>query len=225
MREVLGFAAEILGTMLDPVLWLAIPFAWFSRGYKNALLRGCIVGILNCLVVVLLSQKYHRINYAELFFIKVIGGIILASLGYSASLLRKKQHGENRRISSLAAFISKIASDIDPDDISEDQFIQAREAADIIEKNVPDNGILSIQGRMNAFISVCRNLDDLVDEGMIDIFESHLVLCLLRLENKKFLKAAVMFDLRAPRFDIRQRAELPRVAREYLAGLEAAPSN
>jgi hypothetical protein len=95
-------------------------------------------------------------------------------------------------------------------------------AAIMAYDSMPGIGFLSRALRLNAFFSVCRHLDDLVENGTIDIEESQAVLIILRLKKKPFRKAITMFDLmgQTGRFNIRTKIEMPRVAREYLAGIE-----
>jgi hypothetical protein len=85
---------------------------------------------------------------------------------------------------------------------------------------MPGIGFASAQGRLNCFMAVCRHLDSLIEAGEIDLGESQLLLNLLRMTNRKFMKAITMFDIRGTRARAIERAEMPRSAREYLAGLE-----
>lgn len=100
------------------------------------------------------------------------------------------------------------------------QYEAAAEAARQLAASMPGIGIVSVTKRLNAFFAVCRHLDKLVESGEISASEGQLSLLILRVANRTFLKAATMFDLRSSRFDTRPRAELPRSAREYLAGLQ-----
>lgn len=98
----------------------------------------------------------------------------------------------------------------------------ARDAAVEALNRMPSIGFLSVQHRLNAFLSVCRHLDQMVGDGRIDASEAQMALNILRLSSKRFSKAITMFDTRAPRFDAACRAEMPDSAKEYLAGLEYA---
>ncbi|SRR6266581_3393713 len=101
----------------------------------------------------------------------------------------------------------------------ESQFDSASEAAQTVERGMPSIGFFSVQKRLNVFFAVCRHLDQLIESGRITIGESQLALMVLRVSNKPFSKAISMFDIRGERFDARARAEMPRSAQEYLAGL------
>jgi hypothetical protein len=99
------------------------------------------------------------------------------------------------------------------------QFENAAAAAAQLRSEMPDIGFMSAPKRVNAFISVCRHLDQLVASGRLDESEGQLALIILRVGDSPFLKAVSMFDERASRLDADARADLPRSARQYLAGL------
>lgn len=99
------------------------------------------------------------------------------------------------------------------------QFDAAAAAAGQLRSGMPDIGFMSVPKRVNAFISVCRHLDQLIASGRLDESEGQLALMILRVGDSAFLKAATMFDERAGRLDTDARADLPRSARQYLAGL------
>lgn len=96
----------------------------------------------------------------------------------------------------------------------------AHEAATIVEAAMPGIGFLSTRQRLNAFFAVCRHLDQMIDGGEIDLARAQLAMSILRVSNKRFLKAVTMFDVRHKRFDASARADMPETAREYLAGLD-----
>ncbi len=100
-----------------------------------------------------------------------------------------------------------------------DHWEQAMEAALSAGGAMPGIGFASPTQRINAFLAVCRHLDQMIGEGRIDIAQSQLAINILRLSNKKFNKAVTMFDLRSNRFSISAQAELPHSAQEYLAGI------
>jgi hypothetical protein len=101
-----------------------------------------------------------------------------------------------------------------------EDFEHVAEMARKVWRDMPGIGLASVNGRINCFLAVCRHLDTLISEGQIDLSQSQLILIMLRMKDKKFLKAITMFDTRAARLGPLQRAELPKSAREYLAGLE-----
>ena len=92
--------------------------------------------------------------------------------------------------------------------------------AEELRRSMPGIGFASASQRMNCFIAVCRHLDAMIESGRVSLGDSQFVLMILRLSDKKFEKAITMFDTRGPRYSLRERAEMPRSAREYLAGLE-----
>ncbi|MCM0753687.1 hypothetical protein M7784_00265 [Desulfovibrio aminophilus] len=225
MREIFGFLATVLGTMADPIIWIALPLGWRSKKIEQALVLGSCVGLFNLVIFILVTQPYRRVNIGEIAIYKIFAGALVAILGYITVRIVKGFQNRAERIGTIDQLIVALKNKIDPIDISADQFNTARDAADKVKQAIPEIGTMSVKGRMNAFLAVCRHLDNLLDEGELDQFEAQLALMLLRLESKAFSKAAVMFDLRAPRLDMRERAELPRVARGYLAGLEITTSN
>jgi hypothetical protein len=99
------------------------------------------------------------------------------------------------------------------------QFDSAAAAAPQLRSGMPDIGFMSVPKRMNAFVAVCRHLDQLINSGHLDESEGQLALTILRVGDSAFLKAATMFDERAGRLDADARADLPRSARQDLAGL------
>lgn len=95
----------------------------------------------------------------------------------------------------------------------------AMEAAVSAAASMPGIGLASTVQRVNAFLAVCRHLDQMIEQGNISLSQSQLAIMILRLSNNKFKKAVTMFDLRADRFNVLARSELPSSAREYLAGI------
>ncbi len=119
----------------------------------------------------------------------------------------------------FSGFLKKFgASD---EDISTElkNFDSIVESACKAKQKMPSIGFVSASARMNCFLAVCRHLDEMIDSGEISLGESQLVLMILRFKNKKFLKAITMFDLRGKRYGATDRRELPKTAREYLAGI------
>jgi hypothetical protein len=88
-----------------------------------------------------------------------------------------------------------------------------------VQAAMPGIGFCSASRRINCFVAVCRHLDALIDAREIDLTQSQFVISLLRIKNKAFRKATVMFDFHAPQWGVEAKAALPRAAREYLAGL------
>jgi hypothetical protein len=119
----------------------------------------------------------------------------------------------------FSAFLKKFGAR--DEDISSElkNFDSIVEAAYKAQQRMPSIGFVSVNARMNCFIAVCRHLDEMIDNGEISLGESQLVLMILRFKNKKFLKAITMFDLRGKRYGVTDRRELPKTAREYLAGI------
>lgn len=111
---------------------------------------------------------------------------------------------------------------VDVDEVEPElaDFDVAVDAALKIRAAMPGIGFGSVSGRMNCFVAVCRHLDTMIENSEIDLSGSQIVLNILRLKDKKFRKAITMFDLRGSRYRAAERAELPRSAVEYLAGLE-----
>lgn len=99
-------------------------------------------------------------------------------------------------------------------------FEQVAESASKVRAAMPGIGFGSASKRINCFMAVCRHLDSMVDDGELDPSEAQLVLNMLRLKEKKFQKAISMFDHHRSRYGARERAEMPRSARQYLAAIE-----
>jgi len=107
-----------------------------------------------------------------------------------------------------------------PNDPQFDNFETCANIAEELKASMPREGVASISKRMNCFKAVCRHLDTFIDGGEIDIGESPRALIILILSDKQFQKASTMFDILGLRMSLRERAELPASAQEYLAGLE-----
>jgi hypothetical protein len=97
---------------------------------------------------------------------------------------------------------------------------EVEEAAQKALTAMPGIGFASVAQRMNCFVSVCRHLDRMTENGEIQPSQAQFVLNFVRYIDRRFAKAAAMFDLRAPRLGASGRAELPTTARQYLADLE-----
>lgn len=93
-------------------------------------------------------------------------------------------------------------------------------AAEDARAHMPGVGFMSVSKRLNCFYAVCHHLDRMVEDGRIDLNDSQAVILLLKVADKTFEKAVTMFDLRGSRASTRERAEMPRSARMYLAGME-----
>lgn len=102
----------------------------------------------------------------------------------------------------------------------ESQYEAAAEAARQLRSAMPAIGFLSAAKRLNAFFAVCRHIDQLVDTGHITEAEGQLSLLIFRVADPSFKKASTVFELRGNRFEADARAEMPRAARQYLAGLQ-----
>jgi len=96
----------------------------------------------------------------------------------------------------------------------------AREIAEEVEPKIPSIGFLSRKRRISAFMYTCEVINEYVKNKKITLGDSQLVLVILRLSNSKFNKAISMFDILAHRTTLYDRATMPLVAREYLAGIE-----
>ena len=114
------------------------------------------------------------------------------------------------------------ASGLDRDQVSQEleDYDEFALCAAELQAAMPGVGFLSVKQRMNCFMAVCRHLDEFVDRGRLTVGQSQYVLMILRLSDKKFEKAIGMFDIRGSRYGTAERADMPRSAREYLAGLE-----
>jgi hypothetical protein len=122
-------------------------------------------------------------------------------------------------LDELSSFLQELG--LANDDIESElrNFDSIIEVASKAQRIMPSIGFVSVAGRLNCFEAVCRYLDEATEAGQISLGESQVVLMILRLKNKTFLKAISMFDVRGVRYGLRERAELPRSAREYLAGI------
>ncbi|UXZ62572.1 hypothetical protein NUJ28_07615 [Burkholderia multivorans] len=94
-------------------------------------------------------------------------------------------------------------------------FEEAFEIAVAAKHRMPGIGFMSARHRLNAFLAVCRHIDDIRGAATVDVVL--LSLMILRVRDKAFLKAITMFEIRAPRFDLHYIVGLPKTARDYLA--------
>ena len=102
-----------------------------------------------------------------------------------------------------------------------DDFESIAEAAEKAWNAMPSIGFNSVRGRINCFLSVCRHLDSMVENHLIDEQGAQISIIILALEDKKFRKAVSMFNLRAPRYGLRDKVELSETAQVFLASSEA----
>ena len=93
-------------------------------------------------------------------------------------------------------------------------------AAEQVLARMPGIGFASIRKRFNAFVAVCWHLDAMVERGQVNAGGAQLVISILRLSHKPFLKAVIAFDINGPKLRAADRVDLPDTAREYLAGLK-----
>ena len=116
-------------------------------------------------------------------------------------------------------YLDKVGVDVDNIQGELINFECISEISEIINQNMPGIGFASVNQIINCFYSVCRNIDDYIEDGEIDIGESQIILTILRIKNKRFEKAITMFDLRANRVTAADRRTMPKSAIEYLAGI------
>lgn len=93
-------------------------------------------------------------------------------------------------------------------------FEEALEIAVAAKHRMPSIGFMSARQRLNAFLAVCRHIDDIRGAATVDVVL--LALLILRLRDRAFLKAITMFEIQAQRFDLHYIVALPQSAREYL---------
>ena len=86
-----------------------------------------------------------------------------------------------------------------------------------VQAAMPGIGFVSIKQRLNCFMAVCRHLDSLVEGGDLTMSEVSIILGVLKLKDRRFGKAIAAFEMYADRYGVRERAEMPRTARSYLA--------
>lgn len=125
---------------------------------------------------------------------------------------------------SKSEFLERLGnSGADLDGLSDelDDFESISEAAEKAWNAMPGIGFVSVRGRINCFLAVCRHLDSMVEDHLINEQEAQIAIIILSLEDKKFRKAVSMFDLRAPRYRVKERVELPEAAQVFLASAEA----
>ena len=106
---------------------------------------------------------------------------------------------------------------------NEPEFEAFQEADAATEKaltRMPGIGFASIKKRFNAFSAVCRHLDAMIEQGEVDMGGAQLAILILRLGHKPFLKAVIAFEINGPKLRAADRAELPKTAREHLAGIK-----
>jgi|TARA_R110000850_G_scaffold274272_1_gene411591 hypothetical protein len=96
----------------------------------------------------------------------------------------------------------------------------ANEAALSVSAAMPGIGFFSVKQRLNAFFAACRHFDKLIDERGLTEEQAQLGISILRLINSKFKKAVIIFETRSKRFDATAHADMPRTARQYLAGIQ-----
>ena len=96
-------------------------------------------------------------------------------------------------------------------------FDQIIETALDVQAAMPGIGFISIRQRLNCFMAVCRHLDVRIEEGGLTMPEVSIILGVLKLTDRRFGKAIAAFEMYADRYGARERAEMPRTARSYLA--------
>tara|TARA_B100001989_G_C24516571_1_gene453493 strand:+ start:584 stop:1339 length:756 start_codon:yes stop_codon:yes gene_type:complete len=105
------------------------------------------------------------------------------------------------------------------DDLGEEALERAIEYSYKAKEKMPSIGFLSVKNRMNSFLSVCHYLDKMVELGNLSPNEAQIVLIILRLKEKKFEKAIIMFEIQSRKLSIEARIELPDTATQYLSGM------
>lgn len=106
------------------------------------------------------------------------------------------------------------------DDPLFEQYEEASEAAGKALAAMSGIGFVSMTKRYNAFVSVCRHLDAMHEQGSINGDGAQLAIIILRLSSTPFMKAAIAFDIQGPRLRALAQTELPNAARQYLAGIK-----
>ncbi|WP_186126395.1 hypothetical protein [Burkholderia gladioli] len=113
------------------------------------------------------------------------------------------------KMKSIGVFAESDRAEIDRN------FESALDLAVSAKQRMPGIGFFSPQKRVNAFLSVCHHIDALPDSNNQDV--AQLALIILRFRDKAFMKAMVMFEIRAPRFSLKDIVEMPETARAYLS--------
>ena len=85
---------------------------------------------------------------------------------------------------------------------------------------MPGIGFLSRTQRWNAFMATCRYLDQLREKEGLTGEEAFMAMTVLRVFNKKFMKAIIIFELTAMRAGLDERLSMPQTAQDYLRSIE-----
>lgn len=107
-----------------------------------------------------------------------------------------------RRLSSLQDlldFFGERCTGRDDPFFAVDDFQALRAAVDGIIKRMPGIGFFSPSRRLSCFYIVCRHFEALVERGMLSLDDAVTALDVLRVESRKFRKAARVFRRRFAR--------------------------
>lgn len=81
---------------------------------------------------------------------------------------------------------------------------------------MPGIGVLSPSRRVDAFMVVCRLLDERMESGELDREQAQLSLAILRMRSRSYCKAEAMFVAYSARLSQGKQADLPWAARDLL---------
>jgi hypothetical protein len=95
------------------------------------------------------------------------------------------------------------------------QWDVASKAAQEIELTMPSIGFLSERKRIDCFLSVCQNLDQLLDSKRLTFDSAMLTVMILQFANSSFCKAYSLFMSRASSIPLSDAVDFPRMALEF----------
>lgn len=84
---------------------------------------------------------------------------------------------------------------------------------------MPSIGLFSPARRVDAFITICRLLDERVQHGELDREQAQLSLAILRMRSRSYYKAEAMFVAYSSRLSQVKQVGLPRAARDLLLSM------
>jgi hypothetical protein len=117
----------------------------------------------------------------------------------------------------FVAFTSKFVPDVTVDTPDLANFDACAAAALSARAIMPGIGFLSANKKLACFVAVCAHIDDLVGAGHISIYDTELVILILRGKDRKFSAAVEWFEYVAPNLRAEMLADMPQSAQDFKA--------
>ena len=96
---------------------------------------------------------------------------------------------------------------------------EAVEVASLLNSRMPGIGFLSERKRLSCFLSVCGQLDALMETQQLAFDTASLALTILIVTNRDFSKACALFIHRAPYMSWQEAMTFPKMALEFFKGV------